>query len=208
MIPRRRHHRTRLAAAAALLATAAAVGAMATTSGALAGAPVQAGAPGLDPAGDVKGGAGPDLTAIDISHTATTVTFRVRFAKAPPLRTSTEEQWTDMLLIAIDVPPRSLRRTAHGWLGSDFYLGMHGAEPVAVLVRAPKSPSEQGRMLGRQPAAVSGRTISITVNRRRLGDPDWVEVAVAAGREASSPTAGGGSDEAPARDAFHHQLRG
>ncbi|MGZ4389161.1 MAG: hypothetical protein ACXVZL_07255 [Gaiellaceae bacterium] len=56
--------------------------------------------------GDVRGGAGPDITSVWVSHTSQAVTFRVRFAKAPPLGASARQRWVDMLLIGIDVPPR------------------------------------------------------------------------------------------------------
>ena len=88
-----------------------------------------------DAAGDVKGGAGPDLTSLSVSHTATAVTFRLRFAQAPPLGVSAEG-WVDMLLVGIDTPPRSLSRTPRGWYGLDYYAGLHGAEQTAVLVRS------------------------------------------------------------------------
>jgi hypothetical protein len=38
-----------------------------------------------DPVGDVQGGPGPDITSVVVSHTASTVSFRFRFASAPPL---------------------------------------------------------------------------------------------------------------------------
>jgi hypothetical protein len=152
-----------------------------------------------DRVGDVKGGSGPDLTSLTLSSTRTTVTFRVRFTHAPPLRASTRDGWVDMLLIGIDVPPRSLSRGAHGWTGLDYEAGLHGAETTAVVVRAaPATPSQPGRVVARPSVRVSGRT---------LGDPAWIEVVVAAGREMSGQAAGGGSDEAPNRGTFHYQLR-
>jgi hypothetical protein len=59
-----------------------------------------------DPVGEVKGRAGPDLTSVTLSNSASTLTFHVRFASAPPLRQSTRGKWVEMLLIGIDVPPR------------------------------------------------------------------------------------------------------
>ena len=160
-----------------------------------------------DPVGDVKGGAGPDLVSISVSHTSSAVTFRLRFATAPPLGVSVRERWVDMLLVGIDVPPRGLKRGPYGWLGADYYAGLHGMEKTAILVRAPTAKSGQGRVLARTKAVVAGRTLSFSVSRAKLGDPDWFEFVVAAGREMSDQSIGGGADEAPARGAFHYQLR-
>jgi hypothetical protein len=159
-----------------------------------------------DPVGDVTGGAGPDLVGVSAAHTASTVTFRFRFAKAPPLGMSVKERWVDMLLIGIDVPPRSLKRGAHGWTGLDYYAGLHGADRTAVVVKAsPTKRSQPGKVLARPKVRVSGSILSFSISRRALGNPDWIEFVVAAGRE-TSDQANGGSDEAPDRGTFHHRL--
>ena len=155
-----------------------------------------------DPAGDVRGGAGPDLTAVSVSHDRVSVTFRLRFATAPPLRVSERERWADMVLVAVDVPPRTLRRTSLGWSGADYWAGMHAGERTATVVRA--GPRARNTVVGRPPAQVSGHTVTFSVRRALLGNPAWIEVAVAAGREGG----GEGSDEAPARVAFHVVLSG
>ena len=156
----------------------------------------------------MKGGAGPDLTSLSVSHTATAVTFRLRFAQAPPLGVSAEG-WVDMLLVGIDTPPRSLSRTPRGSYGLDYYAGLHGAEQTAVLVRsAVTKPGSTSRVIARVEAAVTGRTLGFTIARKKLGDPDWIELVVAAGREGTEREAGGSADEAPARGAFHYDLGG
>ena len=161
-----------------------------------------------DPVGDVTGGAGPDLTLVSVSHTASTVTFRFRFAKAPPLGVSAKGRWVDMLLIGIDVPPRSLKRGAKGWAGLDYYAGLHGMEKTAMVVKtSPAKPSQPSKVLARPRVTVSGRTLSFSLNRSTLGNPAWIEFVVAAGRETSSQASGGGSDEAPNHGTFHYQLR-
>jgi hypothetical protein len=161
-----------------------------------------------DPVGDVTGGAGPDLTLVSVSHTASTVTFRFRFAKAPPLGVSAKGRWVDMLLIGIDVPPRSLKRGARGWAGLDYYAGLHGMEKTAMVVKtSPAKPSQPSKVLARPRVTVSGRTLSFSLNRNTLGNPTWIEFVVAAGRETSSQASGGGSDEAPNHGTFHYQLR-
>jgi hypothetical protein len=162
----------------------------------------------VDPAGDVIGGAGPDLTAIRVSHTASTVTFRIRFAEAPPLRMSVTGQWVDMLLIGIDVPPRSLKRAAHGWFGLDYYTGLHGADSTALVVKTSPARPERNRVLARPKAIVRGRTLRFSISRKTLGNPAWIEFVVASGREMSTQSSGGGGDEAPNRGVFHYELRG
>lgn len=161
-----------------------------------------------DPVGDVKGGAGPDLTSVSVSHTAAAVTFRLRFATAPPLGVSASERWVDMLLIGIDVPPRGLKRGSQGWAGADYFVGLHGTEKTAVLVKSGTRKNPKSTLLARYTVAVNGRTLSFSVRRRKLGNPVWFEFAVAAGRETSDQNATGGSDEAPARGAFHYRLTG
>lgn len=161
-----------------------------------------------DPAGDVQGGAGTDSTSIVVSHTGSTVSFRFHFPSAPPLAISARKGWVDMLLLGIDVPPRSLTRTPHGWVGVDFYAGLHGPEKTALLVKAsPTRPSRPRGVVTRPKVTVDGRTLSFSLGRAKLGDPAWIEFVVAAGRETSDQATGGSSDEAPNRGTFHYQLR-
>lgn len=172
----------------------------------LGGAAAGAGTGFPDPAGDVKGGAGPDLTMVTVSHTASTVTFRFRFAKAPPLGMSARAGWVDMLLVGIDAPPRTLKRTSLGWTGLDYYAGLHGTEKGAILMKAQAKPSQR-KVIARPKVTVSGRTLSFSISRRALGNPAWIELVAAAGRELSDQAGGGGGDEAPDRGTFHYQLR-
>jgi hypothetical protein len=161
-----------------------------------------------DPVGDVQGGHGPDITSVVVSHTASTVTFRFRFASAPPLGVSARKGWVDMLLIGIDVPPRGLSRGAHGWMGLDYYAGLHGTEKTAMVVKPSLTkPSQPSRVLARPKVTVSGRTLSFSISRNTLGNPAWIEFVVAAGRETSDQVNGGGSDEAPNHGSFHYRLR-
>ncbi len=161
-----------------------------------------------DPVGDVQGGAGPDITSIVVSHTNSSVTFRFRFASAPPLGFSARQGWVDMLLLGIDVPPRSLKRTPHGWLGLDYYAGLHGTQTTAILVKAsPTSPSQPRRVVTRPKVTVRGHTLSFSLDRAKLGNPAWIEFVVATGRETSDQATGGGSDVAPNRGTFHYRLQ-
>jgi hypothetical protein len=76
------------------------------------------------------------LPAASVAVQVTTVgpIFRVRFAKASPLQTSTREQWIDMLLLGIDVPPLGSKPTPSGWRGVDCVLGVHGARGASCGV--------------------------------------------------------------------------
>lgn len=160
-----------------------------------------------DPIGDVVGGTGPDITGVFVSHTASTVTFRVRFATTPPLGISAREGWVDMLLVGIDVPPRGLKRSANGWRGLDYYAGLHGNDNVAMLVKPPAAQPWRGKTLARPRVTRSGHTLTFSLSRRLLGDPAWIEFVLAAGRETAAQ-AGGGGDEAPNRGTFHYVLKG
>ena len=190
-----RLHRVKIAAV--LLALALGIGAataLATTSFS-------------DPVGDVEGGVGPDITSISVSHTRSTVTFSFRFTKTPPLGISAREGWVDMLLIGIDVPPRSVKRTPSGWTGLDYYAGLHGTDKTAIVVKAsPTRRSQPRKVVARPKVTVSGRALSFSVSRSALGSPSWIEFVVAAGREMSDQATRGGSDDAPSRGTFHYKL--
>ena len=158
-----------------------------------------------DPVGDVKGGAGPDLVAVTLSNTASTLTFRVRFAHAPPLRVSQQEKWVDMLLIGIDVPPLGPPPVTAGgeWPGMNFALGTHGPSATGLLVRP-------GSMHGAPPVRFkivrSGATLSFSIPRRPLGGARTLAFSVAAAREGESPSTGGGFDVAPGRGTFRYRF--
>ena len=157
-----------------------------------------------DPVGDVRGGAGPDVTSLTVSNTASTLTFRVRFASAPPLGLSTRGKWVDMLLIGIDVPPLGPPPSTPGgeWLGADFAMGTHGPSETGQLVRLGKKRSAPPI---RFKIVTRGRTLSFSIPRRALGSPRWFTFNVAAAREGESQASGGGFDLAPGRGTFRYQ---
>lgn len=158
-----------------------------------------------DPVGDVKGGGGPDVTSVTLSNTASTLTFHVRFASAPPLRLSTPERWVDMLLIGIDVPPLGPPPVASGgeWPGVDFALGTHGPSRTGQLVRLGKKPSAPPT---RFKIVTRGRTLSFSIPRRALGSPRWFAFNIAAAREGESQADDGGLDVAPKQGTFRYRL--
>jgi hypothetical protein len=153
-----------------------------------------------DPARDVIGGSGPDIVAVTVSHTATAVTFRVRFASAPPLRVSTARNWVDMLLVGVDVPPLGPAPTASSWAGVNYYFGLHAVDPVARF-RVMGSQAKPIRL----PTVIRGATVTVTVPRARLGSPRWFAFNVAAARETDVETEGS-ADLAPATGSFRYVL--
>jgi hypothetical protein len=154
-----------------------------------------------DRVGEVEAGTGPDLAAVTVSDTATEVTFAVRFADAPPLRVDEADGWVDMLLIGIDVPPLGPEPDAPGgdWRGVDYAFGTHGPSDTAVLVRM------GGGKVAELAVATSGSTMSLSVPRRALGNPDWFTFTVAAGREGAEDR-GGGGDFIPASGTLRYTL--
>lgn len=152
-----------------------------------------------DRRGDAPG-SGPDVTAVTLSHTDTALTIAVEFADAPPLAFDEDERYTDMLLIGIHTDD-DLGRT-----DVEFYTGAHGVDLTrAPVIRAGiESPRAQ---VGTAALAVDGVTLSLTVERSLLDDPQEIAVAVAAGREyVDEDAAGGGGDAAPATGAFRYSL--
>lgn len=148
-----------------------------------------------DPTGDVTPGQ-PDITAIRIASDERTIHIDFRFASAPPLSASADGQWTDMLLMGIDVPPIGAPPTPGGWAGLDYALGMHGVDDRAVF-RAMQAGFGQDGGGGGSPSLptlrskVSGREIRIELPRALIGDPEYFRFQVAAGREGGDESATG-----------------
>ncbi len=163
-----------------------------------------------DGVGDVKGGAGPDIASVTVSNTKTDVTFGVRFAKAPPLRVSQREGWTDMLLIGIDVPPLGPPPIIPGgeWPGANFAVGTHGPSKTGLMVRLGQGIPVESRQVARFTIVTHGSTLTFSIPRRALGNPAWFTFSVAAAREGKEEATGGGVDLAPARGTFRYGLTG
>ncbi len=137
-----------------------------------------------DAVGDVKGGSGPDITAVTALEQAGRIAFRVEFAKAPPLTFSKPRGYTDMLIIGISTTDKTSPKQAN------WFLGVHGADLKRVsLVRAGRTG-----VVRVAPAVVSGRILTLSLDPRRIGNPKAIRFSVAAGREMQ---AGGGEDYAP-----------
>jgi hypothetical protein len=154
-----------------------------------------------DRVGEVEAGTGPDLAEVTVSDTDTEVTFAVRFADAPPLRIDEDDGWVDMLLIGIDVPPLGPEPDGPGgeWRGADYAFGTHGPAESAMLVRM------GGGKLADLDVTTSGSTMTLSVPRSALGDPDWFTFTVAAGREGAEEGEGDG-DFVPASGTLRYTL--
>lgn len=186
----------------ALLATALVVAASATAGSAPAAQTYP------DRLGDVRSGKGPDIVSVTVSHTSRSVTFVVRFAKAPPLRVNERDGWIDMLLMGFDVPPLGSRPIPDGeWRGADFAAGTHGPATTGLLVRLSRAPRGEPRQVARLAVVVRRSTLEFTIQRRAFGNPAWFAFQVAAAREAEEGS-GGGVDFAPARGTFRYTLSG
>jgi hypothetical protein len=164
-----------------------------------------------DGIGDLKGGAGPDITRLALSNTATTVTFRLRFAKTPPLRASARNGWADMLLIGIDVPPLGAPPVTPGgeWPGSDFALGTHGPSRKGMMVKQANDVPAKSRNVATFKIATSGSTLTFSIPRRVLGRATSFRFMLATAREGEDETTtGGGVDLAPGRGTFRYVFTG
>lgn len=141
-----------------------------------------------DPRGDVKGGPGPDVTFVRATDRAGRISFRVVFTKAPPLSASAEQGFTDMLIVMIWTTARIRANQPNYW------LVVHGAD----LGRVTLVNGLTKRKVRLGPAAVSKKTVILSLDADRIGDPRTVRFSVGAGREMNEGT-GGGGDSAPDR---------
>lgn len=163
-----------------------------------------------DRVSDVRREAAPDIASVRVSNTVTTVTFRVRFVEAPPLRLSRSPAWVDMLLVGIDVPPLGPPPVAPGgeWAGADFAIGTHGPSRTARMVRLGLNIPAKSRHVATMSIATHRSTLTFSVPRRALGTPTWFRFSVAAAREKEGDENGGAVDMAPARGTYRYVLTG
>jgi hypothetical protein len=150
---------------------------------------------------DARGdaGAGPDITAVTLSHTDAALTIAVEFASTPPLGFDEAEQYTDMLLVGIHTDDDLRQRDV------EFWTGVHGVD----LTRATVVRAARRAVVGSADVTVEGATVTLEVERGVLGAPEAVAVAIAAGREYVDEGDGGGEgDLAPASGPHRYVLTG
>jgi hypothetical protein len=181
---------------------------------ALAGGPVAAQSPAParlatpalvryeDPVGDAAGGLGPDIVAVTLSQPEPgSVSIAVEFAAEPPLTYDLEAGWTDMLMVLGSTRPEGVVASPTDGVESDFVTGLHGANlEESVEQGAPLNVTGQT-----EPATadvtVAGNTVTLTLGRQSLGDPERITFLMWVFREWVSD-AGTGGDEGTGGDAF------
>jgi len=163
-----------------------------------------------DRVSDVRPESAPDIASVRVSNTATTVTFSVRFVKAPPLRFSRSGGWVDMLLVGIDVPPLGPPPVAPGgeWAGADFAIGTHGPSRTGRMVRLGQNIPAKSRQVASMVIVTRRSTLTFSIPRRALGTPMWFRFSVAAARENEGDETGGAVDIAPAHGTYRYVLTG
>jgi hypothetical protein len=149
-----------------------------------------------DAGGDMKGGLAPDIRYVRGTDRAGRISFRVVFAKAPPLTVSTEEAFTDTLVVTIWTTGKNTARQP------DYWLGVRGHDPADVVLVDARTKS-RARVA---PAVVSKKTVILSIDAHRLGDPRAMRFSVAASREMRNGT-GGGADLAPDKGASMRWVR-
>jgi hypothetical protein len=163
-----------------------------------------------DRVSDVRREAAPDIASVRVSNTVATVTFSVRFVKAPPHRTSRNPGWVDMLLVGIDVPPVGPPPVAPGgeWVGADFAIGTHGPSRTGRMVRLGREIPAKPRHVATMSIVTQRSTLTFSIPRRALGTPTWFRFSVAAAREKEGDETGGAVDVAPAHGTYRYVLTG
>jgi hypothetical protein len=140
-----------------------------------------------DPVGDVPGGEGPDFVSCSIAEPwQSLVSFTFEFAAEPPLSYDLETMSTDELWVGLTTDPAAVFPDDVTHL-----LAVHGAtleeEAVtgATLWDAALADGDPV-FWGVVDVEVEGTTLTLTVDRKLVGDPDdlyFVGVASAEGQE-------------------------
>jgi hypothetical protein len=137
-----------------------------------------------DPAGDVPGDVGPDIVAVTISEPwESLISFEVEFATDPPIGYDPETETTDALAIGL-----SSRPDAAMFDEFEYLLMVHGAtlsgeaETGSALAdaSAPGNVEVYWRVVD---VEVDGATVTLTFDRKLVGDPDTLAFFVAASSE-------------------------
>jgi hypothetical protein len=130
-----------------------------------------------DPVGDATGTA-PDIVACTISEPdGPLVSIDVEFASEPPISTDMET-YTDVIFIDLAVDPEGDMETLEEARDeTDFIIGTHAVTLPEALERGGHMyPTAEGSELywNVVDVAVEGPTITFSVDRKLLGDPDVI----------------------------------
>lgn len=143
-----------------------------------------------DPVGDVLGGSGPDFVACGASEPfESLVSFTFEFAAAPPLSYDLETWSTDELFVAVS--PRADADFDEG--DFEYALIVHGAtlpsdaETGAGLYDSTRAVGDEvfWRVVD---VAVDGSTLTLSVDRKLIGDPETVYFMAGASSEGQEET--------------------
>ena len=143
-----------------------------------------------DPVGDVAGGSGPDFVACGASEPFDSlVSYIFEFAAEPPLSYDLETMSTDELFVAVS--PRADADFDEG--DFEYALIVHGAtlprdaETGAGLYDSTRAEGDEvfWRVVD---VAVDGSTLTLSVDRKLIGDPDTVYFMAGASREGQEET--------------------
>jgi hypothetical protein len=148
-----------------------------------------------DPVGDQRDGIGPDIVAVTVSQPdPTSVTIALEFAVAPPLGYDMVERYTDMLVVLFATDPEGLVRVEDDGEWCDFVTAFHGydlPETVAHGAQVWGCQEESPGPGGAVAVAVEDATLSLTLTRESLGDPDRILFLASVGREGETESSGG-----------------
>jgi hypothetical protein len=130
-----------------------------------------------DPIGDTKDGLGPDIVAVTLAAPDPgSLSIGIEFTTDPPLTYSMEEGWTDMLMILGSTQPAGVVPLPGEDQGvdADFATGLHGATLEEDATQG--APLNVGEQIRRDGVAVSvdGTTVTLTLTRESLGDPERI----------------------------------
>lgn len=143
-----------------------------------------------DPVGDVAGGSGPDFVACGVSEPwESLVSFTFEFAAEPPLSYDLETWSTDELFVAVS--PRADADFLKG--DFEYALIVHGAtlpsdaETGSGLYDSTRAEGDEvyWRVVD---IAVDGSTLTLSVDKKLIGDPDTVYFMAGASREGQEET--------------------
>ena len=150
-----------------------------------------------DPIGDVPGG--PDFVSCGVSEPwQSLVRVRLEFAAEPPLSYDLETWTTDELMVGMATKPDAVFPDE-----MEYVLGVHGATlETEVQTGSPlvDTTQPQGMVVfwGVVDADVDGPVLTLTVDKKLLGDPDVLYFQAGAASEGREEA--GGYDVCPDED--------
>jgi hypothetical protein len=145
-----------------------------------------------DPVGDARGAA-PDIVAVTIEDTADTpvLGISIELASEPPVSTD-GATWTDVVFIGLVTEPelgpdgQAVSRATLADFDADYVIGAHGVTlPQEIDTGGHLAVYEGGSELYWfvVDVAIDGPTLTWSLDRKLIGDPDALALQVLAGVE-------------------------